>query len=119
MPRRPRVLLADYPLHIVQRGINREPCFFTDEDYYCYLHWLEAHLWQINRILDFEENGIGKDEWAKAGNVSNPFGRHPRRRDGRRRAGWTMVVGEPGIEGVRAARQGVTAASEKWPFFCR
>lgn len=40
MPRRPRVLLADYPLHIVQRGINREPCFFTDEDYYCYLHWL-------------------------------------------------------------------------------
>lgn len=41
MTRRPRVLLADYPLHIVQRGINREPCFFTDEDYYCYLHWLE------------------------------------------------------------------------------
>lgn len=41
MPRRPRVLLADYPLHIVQRGINREPCFFIDEDYYCYLHWLE------------------------------------------------------------------------------
>ena len=41
MSRRPRVLLADYPLHIVQRGINREPCFFTDEDYYCYLHWLE------------------------------------------------------------------------------
>jgi len=41
MPRRPRVLLADYPLHIVQRGINREPCFFTDEDCHCYLHWLE------------------------------------------------------------------------------
>ena len=41
MPRRPRVLLADYPLHIVQRGINREPCFFTDEDRHCYLHWLE------------------------------------------------------------------------------
>ena len=41
MPHRPRVLLADYPLHIVQRGINREPCFFTDEDYYCYLHWQE------------------------------------------------------------------------------
>ena len=41
VPRRRRVLLADYPLHIVQRGINREPCFFTDEDYYCYLHWLE------------------------------------------------------------------------------
>ena len=41
MPRRPRVLLSGYPLHIVQRGINREACFFTDEDYHCYLHWLE------------------------------------------------------------------------------
>lgn len=41
MPRRPRILLADYPLHIVQRGINREPCFFAEEDYQCYLHWLE------------------------------------------------------------------------------
>ncbi len=41
MPRRPRVLLAGYPLHIVQRGINREPCFFAEEDFHCYLHWLE------------------------------------------------------------------------------
>lgn len=41
MPRRPRVLLSGYPLHIVQRGINREPCFFAEEDYHCYLHWLE------------------------------------------------------------------------------
>ena len=38
MPRRPRILLADHPLHIVQRGINREPCFFAEEDYQCYLH---------------------------------------------------------------------------------
>lgn len=41
MPRRPRILISDYPLHIVQRGINREPCFFAEEDYQCYLHWLE------------------------------------------------------------------------------
>jgi putative transposase len=41
MPRRPRILLADHPLHIVQRGINREPCFFAEEDYQCYLHWLQ------------------------------------------------------------------------------
>lgn len=41
MPRRPRLLLPDPPLHIVQRGINREPCFFADEDYLCYLHWLD------------------------------------------------------------------------------
>ena len=40
MPRRPRIKLAEVPQHVVQRGINREPCFFADEDYHCYLHWL-------------------------------------------------------------------------------
>lgn len=28
------------PLHIVQRGHNREPCFFAEEDYHSYRHWL-------------------------------------------------------------------------------
>jgi len=41
MPRRPRIKLAEVPQHVVQRGINREPCFFADEDYHCYLHWLQ------------------------------------------------------------------------------
>lgn len=41
MPRRPRIKLAGIPQHIVQRGINREPCFFAEEDYHSYLHWLE------------------------------------------------------------------------------
>ncbi len=41
MPRRPRIKLAGIPQHVVQRGINREPCFFADEDYHSYLHWLE------------------------------------------------------------------------------
>lgn len=27
-------------MHLVQRGINREPCFFAEEDYHCYLRWL-------------------------------------------------------------------------------
>ena len=35
MPRRPRIQLAEVPLHIVPRGINREPCFFAEGDYYC------------------------------------------------------------------------------------
>ena len=42
MPRRPRIKLAGLPQHIVQRGINREPCFFAEEDYHCYLHWLQG-----------------------------------------------------------------------------
>jgi putative transposase len=44
MPRRPRIHLDGIPLHIVQRGHNREPCFFTEEDYSSYLHWLSQAL---------------------------------------------------------------------------
>jgi hypothetical protein len=32
MPRRPRIKLAGMPQHIVQRGINREPCFFAEKN---------------------------------------------------------------------------------------
>lgn len=44
MPRRPRIHLDGVPLHIVQRGHNREPCFFAEEDFHCYLHWLGEAL---------------------------------------------------------------------------
>ena len=44
MPRRPRIHLDGVPLHIVQRGHNREPCFFCDDDYRSYLHWLGEAL---------------------------------------------------------------------------
>ena len=37
MPRRPRMYLPGIPAHIVQRGNNREPCFFSDDDYRFYL----------------------------------------------------------------------------------
>lgn len=36
-----RLELAEVPSPIVQRGINREPCFFAEEDYHCYLLWLK------------------------------------------------------------------------------
>jgi len=44
MPRRPRIQLNGVPLHIVQRGHNREPCFFSEEDYTSYMHWLGEAL---------------------------------------------------------------------------
>ena len=44
MPRRPRIQLDGIPLHIVQRGHNREPCFFGEGDYSSYLHWLGEAL---------------------------------------------------------------------------
>ena len=44
MPRRARLHLDGVPLHIVQRGHNREPCFFGEDDYHSYLHWLDQAL---------------------------------------------------------------------------
>lgn len=44
MPRRPRTHLDGQPLHIVQRGHNRDACFFTEEDYLAYLNWLGEAL---------------------------------------------------------------------------
>jgi len=41
MPRAARCVLAGLPLHIVQRGINRNPCFFNDRDYTVYLRFLK------------------------------------------------------------------------------
>lgn len=40
MPRRPRLTLPNVPLHLIQRGNNRQACFIADEDCYFYLDWL-------------------------------------------------------------------------------
>ncbi len=40
MPRRPRIHLPGVPIHLVQRGQNREACFFTDEAFLAYREWL-------------------------------------------------------------------------------
>lgn len=43
MPRRKRLQVAGLPVHIIQRGNNRQACFFADEDYLIFLD----HLAQI------------------------------------------------------------------------
>jgi putative transposase len=43
MPRRARLILANIPLHIIQRGNNRQACFFSEEDYHRYLAWLTKY----------------------------------------------------------------------------
>jgi len=40
MPRLPRVMSAGFPQHVIQRGNNRESCFFDEADYVAYLQWL-------------------------------------------------------------------------------
>lgn len=41
MARLPRIVIPDQALHIIQRGNNRQPCFFADDDYHCYLNSLK------------------------------------------------------------------------------
>jgi putative transposase len=41
MPRKPRFNLVGIPQHVIQRGNNREPCFYTQDDYCRYLYDLE------------------------------------------------------------------------------
>jgi len=36
MPRKPRFNLLGIPQHVIQRGNNREPCFYAEEDYRCF-----------------------------------------------------------------------------------
>ena len=43
MPRKSRIVLPNVPLHVIQRGNNRQACFFADEDYRAYLSWLEEY----------------------------------------------------------------------------
>ena len=44
MPRRPRIHLPGFPIHLVQRGYNRDACFFADDDFFAYQHWLGEAL---------------------------------------------------------------------------
>lgn len=40
MPRRPRYELIGVPQHVIQRGVDRQPVFFSDDDCRIYLDWL-------------------------------------------------------------------------------
>ncbi|MFV2058656.1 MAG: transposase [Thiohalomonadales bacterium] len=43
MPRLPRLNLPDIPQHVVQRGNNRQDCFFSVQDYKVYLDKLKIY----------------------------------------------------------------------------
>lgn len=40
MPRRPRFCPPGMPIHVIQRGNNRQICFTSDADIHAYAHWL-------------------------------------------------------------------------------
>ncbi len=43
MPRNSRMVAIGYPHHITQRGNNREPVFFDDDDRWAYLDFLSHY----------------------------------------------------------------------------
>lgn len=42
MARKPRFVLPVVPKHVIQRGNNREPCFYSNDDYVRYLQDLHS-----------------------------------------------------------------------------
>lgn len=42
MPRRARITLPHISHHIIQRGNNRQPCFYSEDDCRRYLNWLKT-----------------------------------------------------------------------------
>lgn len=48
MPRKPRIYLSGVPAHVVQRGNNRNACFFAENDYLFYLECLGEGLRRYN-----------------------------------------------------------------------
>lgn len=67
MARKPRFGLLGIPQHVIQRGNNREPCFYGDEDYHRYLNDLKdalrkndcrLHAYVLGRALQGESRRL-------------------------------------------------------------
>jgi len=43
MPRRARIILPEIPVHVIQRGNNRQNCFYRSQDYRLFLSWLRKY----------------------------------------------------------------------------
>jgi len=79
MPRRARISLPEVPLHIIQRGNNRQACFHAEEDYCFYLDCLReyaiktrcqvhAYVLMTNHVhlLATAAHAQGAGSWMKA-----------------------------------------------------
>ena len=51
MPRRPRIDLPGNPQHIIQRGVDRQPVFFSDDDCEYFLEWLNVYATKRSIML--------------------------------------------------------------------
>ena len=51
MPRRPRIILPGAPVHVIQRGNNRDVCFYGEDDHSSYLGWLKEYARHSGRAI--------------------------------------------------------------------
>ena len=52
MPRHGRYFLKGQPLHLIQRGNDREPVFFQEDDYELYRRWLQQAAEEYGAKID-------------------------------------------------------------------
>lgn len=75
MPRLPRICPPGIPQHVIQRGVNRQACFGSDQDMAAYAFWLEesarkfgvaVHAWVFMTnhvhllVTPMQENAVSK-----------------------------------------------------------
>ena len=70
MPRKPRFVLPGAPQHVIQRGHNREPCFYAEENYRRYLSLLDDFK---NRIEQMTYRQVRRGQDGRPG-VEEPAG---------------------------------------------
>ncbi len=51
MPRRARLILPNITVHVIQRGNNRQACFYHETDYQNYLDWLHESALDSNCLI--------------------------------------------------------------------
>ena len=54
MPRKPRMYIAGYPYHVIQRGNNRDACFYSEADYLFYLEKLYSACYRYKVSLELK-----------------------------------------------------------------
>ena len=69
MPRRPRLDLPGIPQHVVQRGNDRQPCFFQEADYLRYPQELNelASALRRSRLCADDESGAPSADASSGG----------------------------------------------------
>jgi len=60
MTRLSRISPAGVPVHIIQRGNNRQVCFVSDEDHGAYVNWLKEY--SLKYRVDIQEVKRGQSK---------------------------------------------------------